>query len=633
MGCISFDTEFGQQTTISGDNATGKTTVEDAYSWCLVGKNAKGETDFYIKNTKDLSMNRQDHVVEQWLDVDGEEVILKKVYKEVHTHIKGSEGTVFTGHKTDYYYNDVPLTTEKEYNAKIDAIIPSNILKSITNINYFNKLGWKEKRAILEQIADIPSDKEIANGNADFETLMNALIGKSFNEYQTQLNKQRQLINDEIKLIPIKINEASLSKKEAILLQDEKMLESIKAKISDVQQQKDDISKTNKVAFEEINKKQKELSDLKTKLNEATQTRKSSANEGAIKLDGEINVLSQKISNLKDQIKYQKEKIDRINKDLLEKESRNAQLREAFTVINSEKPPVVDPEDTKCPTCETKLGDDQLKSKETELLANWNKDKIRKTEALNKEGKENNAAIEEKRTEISVIEADILTKETENVTLQKELDQKNIEKSKLLVSTEDKPSQIELDLNNQIAAFIIPDPPKVDFTVQDEEIKKLQEQNDACVTNIEIIKTNKATDDRIKELKAQEIALSQKLTSFDKTLFVMSEFTKNKVTQIEQAVNKLFKYCQVKMFEKQVNGEMDPTCLITYDDVPYQNVNNAGKINMGVDIITVFTNFYQIQAPVFIDNTESINKIIDTDLQIIKLQVSNEHKLTVTINN
>ena len=131
------------------NNATGKTTIEDAYTWCLVDKNARGESDFYIKNTKDLSMNRQDHCVELWLDVDGEEITLKKVYKENHKHIKGSEGTQFTGHLTDYYYNDVPLTTEKEYKAKIDAIIPSNTLKAITNINYFNGLGWKEKRVIL----------------------------------------------------------------------------------------------------------------------------------------------------------------------------------------------------------------------------------------------------------------------------------------------------------------------------------------------------------------------------------------------------------------------------------------------------------------------------------------------------
>ena len=633
MGCRSFDETFGKTTTISGKNATGKSTIYDAFLWCVFGKNAKDEKAFYVKNTKDLSLNRQDHVVEVWIEFDGQEISLKKVYKEIHKHIKGSEGTEFTGHETEHYYNDVPMKAG-DYKSKIAALISEETFKAITNVHYFNELDWNKKRSILEQIANIPSDEEIAKGNADFETLLRALTGKSFAEYKTQLEKQRKLIFDEIELLPTRISEATRSKKDAILLQDEKMLESIKAKISDVQKQKDDISKTNKVAFEEINKKQKELSDLKTKLNEATQTRKSSANEGAIKLDGEINVLVQKISNLKEQIKSQKAQIDKLNEHILEKESRNAQLREAFKVINSEQPPVVDPEDMDCPTCKNKLNDDQLKSKETDLLANWNKDKIKKIEALNKEGKENNAAIEEKTKDIAVIDADILTRETENANLQKELDLKNIEKSKLLVSTEDKPSQIELDLNDQIAAFIIPEPPTVDFTTQDEEIKKLQEQNDACVTNIAIIKANKAADDRIKELKDQEQDLSKKLTSFDKTLFVMSEFTKEKVTKIEESVNKLFKYCQVRMFEKQVNGDLDPTCLILYDDVPYQNVNTAGQINMGVDIINVLTKFNDIKAPVFIDNTESVNQIIDNDLQVIKLEVSKElESLTTTINN
>jgi exonuclease SbcC len=631
MGCIAFDTEFGKETTIYGENASGKSTVYDAFLWCVFGKNAKDEKSFYIKNTKDLSLNRQDHVVEVWLECNNAEISLKKVYKEEHKHIKGAEGTQFTGHMTDHYYNDVPMKA-MDYKAKIEALISEETFKVITNVHFFNDLEWNKKRAILEQIADIPTDDEIAKGNPDFETLMTALSGKSFIEYQTQLNKQRKLIYDELQVIPIKISEASISKKEAIMLQDEKMLESIKAKIALVQAQKDDITKTNKAALEDINKKQQELSELKRKLNEATQNRKAASGQEALTIEGEINVLVQKIINLKDQIKSQKEQIERLNRNILEKETRNTELRDKFEKINEEAPPEVDPADKSCPVCKNPLNENQIQNHEDVLIGEWKLNKIKKIEAINQEGKENKAYIEEKKADIVVIEKDIIIREAEADSLQKELDLKNIQKVKLVSSTDDTPTQLEIDLNDQIAAFIVPEPPKVDFTIQDEEIKKLQDQNDACVTNIAIIKANKAIDDRIKELKEQEIVLSQKLTSFDKTLFVMSEFTKAKVTKIEQAVNKLFKYCQVQMFEKQVNGDMNPTCLITYDDVPYQNVNTAGKINMGIDIINTLSNFNKVQAPVFIDNTESINKIIDTDLQIIKLEVSKESKLTVTIN-
>lgn len=631
MGCRSFDETFGKTTTISGENGTGKSTVYDAFLWCIFGKNAKDEKAFYIKNTKDLSLNRQDHVVEVWIEADGQEISLKKVYKENHKHIKGSEGTEFTGHETEHYYNDVPMKAS-DYKAKIEALISEETFKAITNVHYFNDLDWTKKRTILEKIADIPSDDEIAKGNADFETLLRALSGKSFTEYKTQLEKQRKLIFDDIELIPTRISEASRSKKDAILLQDEKMLESIKAKIADVQKQKDDISKTHKVAFEEINKKQKELSELKQKLNEATQIRTSAGKKELLTIELEINSLVNKISYIKDLLKDHKNKILDNQRTIDSKEARNAELRDEFSKINSEAAPEIDPKDKNCPTCKNPLNEDQLADKEEVLLAQWNKNKIAKIEDINYEGKQNKLIIDQKKATIKESEQLIVEDQASMDAFQKELDEKNITMSRLSSSTDDTPTTEELDLNNQIAAFVVPEPPIVEFTAQDEEIKKLQQQNDECISNIAIIKANKAADDRIKELKDQEQDLSKKLLSFDKTLFVMSEFTKAKVTEIEKEVNKLFKYCQVRMFEKQVNGDLAPTCLVLYDDVPYQNVNTAGKINMGVDIINALTKFYGVQAPVFIDNTESINQIIDTDLQLIKLEVSKEHKLTTNIN-
>ena len=37
--------EFGHETTVAGANATGKTTVFDAFTWCLFGKDSSDRTD------------------------------------------------------------------------------------------------------------------------------------------------------------------------------------------------------------------------------------------------------------------------------------------------------------------------------------------------------------------------------------------------------------------------------------------------------------------------------------------------------------------------------------------------------------------------------------------------------------
>ena len=54
-GIKSLTVNFGQVTEISGANATGKSTIADAFNWVLFGKDAAGNSDtkFGIK-TNDL---------------------------------------------------------------------------------------------------------------------------------------------------------------------------------------------------------------------------------------------------------------------------------------------------------------------------------------------------------------------------------------------------------------------------------------------------------------------------------------------------------------------------------------------------------------------------------------------------
>ena len=49
-GCEALTLEFdGQSASIYGDNATGKTTIYDALTWLLFGKDSRGRGDFEIK--------------------------------------------------------------------------------------------------------------------------------------------------------------------------------------------------------------------------------------------------------------------------------------------------------------------------------------------------------------------------------------------------------------------------------------------------------------------------------------------------------------------------------------------------------------------------------------------------------
>ena len=91
----------------------------------------------------------------------------------------------------------------------------------------------------------------------------------------------------------------------------------------------------------------------------------------------------------------------------------------------------------------------------------------------------------------------------------------------------------------------------------------------------------------------------------------------------------MFKFVKFKLFETLINEAETECCKATVDGVPFGDLNNAMKINVGVDIINTLCGKYEVSAPIFIDNRESINKLIDCESQIINLIVSKDKKLRV----
>jgi len=60
--------------------------------------------------------------------------------------------------------------------------------------------------------------------------------------------------------------------------------------------------------------------------------------------------------------------------------------------------------------------------------------------------------------------------------------------------------------------------------------------------------------------------------------------------------------------------------------VPYSSMNNAGRVQVGLDIIRTLQAHYGIIAPVWIDNRESIVELPEMAGQVISLIVSEADK-------
>src|SRR5690606_24418066 len=108
----------------------------------------------------------------------------------------------------------------------------------------------------------------------------------------------------------------------------------------------------------------------------------------------------------------------------------------------------------------------------------------------------------------------------------------------------------------------------------------------------------------------------------EKELFLTEEFIRSKADLLEERINAQFKYATFKLFEEQLNGGLRETCETLYEGVPYnRGLNNAARINVGLDIINTLNKRYGIQVPIFIDNRESVTDLIEVESQIISLVV------------
>ena len=93
---------------------------------------------------------------------------------------------------------------------------------------------------------------------------------------------------------------------------------------------------------------------------------------------------------------------------------------------------------------------------------------------------------------------------------------------------------------------------------------------------------------------------------------------------LEERLNSRFKLARFRLFEQQVNGALGEVCeVLGPDGAPYNGgLNNAARINIGIDIINTLAAHYGITAPLFIDNAEAVSQLIDTPCQLIRLVVS-----------
>ena len=611
----------GENKIIFGDNATGKTTIFDSMCWLLFGKDSLDRSDFEIKTlVNGEPIHKVNHEVEgEFINDDGTQFTLKRVYREKYSNPRGGD-TKLTGHTTDYFINDVPVK-EKEYKAYINNLISDDVFKLITNPLYFNEqYSWQNRRKLLLEMCGNVDDESVIRNHSELRKLLSILNGRTVEEHKKIVTAKKTAINKELDMIPVRIDEAIRNKPE-VQSDKDKLKADIETFNTGINQLEEEAA-VIKNGLKETEVKSK-IRSIKRTIDERRNQVLSDYDKEKNRLRGEYELALKKLKSIEQErdrlVDYNYE----TGKDIERENKRIEKLKEEFNAFNTQEF-----NDVNCPTCGQLYPDDKRDS----LKEMFN---IQKSTNLEKWQELIDSAENIKRSYIE--QEEIVTVKIDGLTNQVEDQQQDYERKFKAYEELEQPDinkdSVYMDLQAQL--FLLESElDDTDTTNSYEAINKDIDEMKAKRTQLvdelnkhELIET---IDERVEELERKQQELANAKNEIDEVMFLMDEFIKAKVDMLEQSINSHFEYARFKMFNVLVNGNIEECCETTYKGVPYRSMNNAARMNVGLDIINALTKYFKVNAPVFIDNAEAVTSFIPCHSQVIQLFVDATFKeLTV----
>lgn len=619
-GLKAFTINFNGDVIIRGDNATGKTTVFDSVCWLLFGKDSLDRADFEIKTLdRGEPVHKVNHEVTGTFTLDeGGTVELKRVYREKYSSPRGGEVTM-TGHTTDYFVDGVPKK-EKEYKEIVNSLVDENIFKLITNPLYFNETySWQNRRKLLLEMCGDISDEDVIAEYSELKALTDILSGHSVDDYRKVVAAKKTAINKELDMIPVRIDEA-LRGKPTIDTPRDVLIQEISLATTTLEALEAD--KALLVNGHAVVDTRAELRDVQRRLMaRESELQMEYKKQSALK-SNEYDMVVSELNNLSSKVESTKHRLDTSNRDIQLIENVINDLMHQRQKVNEDA--FVMDIDEACPTCGQKLPAEQIQAAREKAETKFNLRKSKKLEELNQsiELKQQDIENIKKRDAglepIETLEALIKAKELVKQTITDEIGQLTapvLDDDSIYadLKAEEFMLQMKLDESNTDHSEEIAD--------IDKRIATTKEHRFNLETELNKYEEVKRIDTRVAELETQQAELATEKSKLDEAAYLMDEFIKAKVNMLEDVINSRFKLARFKMFNVMLNGNVEECCETTYKGVPYRSMNNAARINVGLDIINALTSYFKVNAPVFIDNAEAVTEFVPVNSQTIKLIV------------
>lgn len=575
-GIDNIETSLCDLNMIVGDNETSKSGFASAITWCLNGKNIEDDCNFGIvpiwKKPGEVNPT-----VELECIIGERPVTLKRVYEAKFTRDRK-----FSDYVVTTYINGIETGVRKFQEWIRENICDEQAFKIISNPKTFTENPPKlskettyqaQRRLLLSILGGQKTDAEIAQSDAQWEPIAEAL---------------KRYDNSGQYLVFIKKKYADTQKKlndfDVRISQQERNLAQVDVTESEIEEQVADTKKqaANLAAQNEAHKRSQrtgQADSIKSQIKQATDKKDAllrQYNEDMQVFTRTKAVYQQEADNFKNQCAEGMKQM-KVYTEALETLSK--------TVVKEV-----------CETCGQKLSKYAIENSQKKLAQRIQTGK-QKTAQL----RENVASLKQK---------------WENA-------QRKV--NGLMEPTY--PAQVD-ELQGEIEALTeqlasIPEP--VDMDCYAEAMQGLTERMESLKEKYMILKRNKEVEAEIERIEAERKDCVSELSEAQRNLDLVKQFISFKCESSESAINALFDNVQFQLFEQnKSNEDVRETCILRYRGVKYDDLSYSTKIIAGLEVVKAFQKFYNITAPIFIDNAESITGNVETGAQTFFMRVREE---------
>lgn len=637
-GLVNFEANLeGRSVRISGANGLGKSSVADAITWVLFGKDSRRRTAFPIDPVDDAGriIHNLDVSVELEMLIDGQPTTLRRRRQEKWVQKRGMTTEQLDGHQTTCYIDGRPLPSS-DFSSHVDTIVKEELFRALTTPDYFPSLPMDQQYRLLVKIVGTRTLAEIAAKDEETLKVVDELGQRSLDQYRQGLTYDLQRTRKELELIPVRLSEVQgfieqVKAKGADGKTAQRHAKRIEEKLRQVTQEIDSMAgvvraenaryNDQRAYIQQLRQQRAAIEDRVEKQNRETRTLHQSL---VCKAKEELEATEERHTAAQTMLGLHERRLKDLEQQLTDFRSRWEEVERQSFSWNAEE--------AVCPTCGQPLPQDQAEQKRVETEMRFNERKMRQQDALDEEGKKL-AASKQRLQDLSaaarqeMYEAERLTPEARERLSKAEaepIEQADYHDAsdwqRLTAEIDQRVKELEQTTQAQ-------EPPQLAALRTEEqayrkELRLLEQTIDRSKQIDEYVR-------REKELQKQRTTLSGDIARMQTRLEAAERLQLMEANDLQQRVNELFPSVRFRLSRELLNGREVGHCELSVDGVPYSGLSTSERINAGLELINALARHYNIVAPIVIDNAEAVNKVAPTLGQQILLEVSPAKKLNV----